>query len=64
MKHSSENDLRFRVDVLDECVIEVQRKRLAKCDELEYIEKCMQVHTNQEEDFLEHQTFFFQNTKH
>ena len=41
MKHSSESDLCFKVDILDECVIEVQRKRLANCDELEYSEKCI-----------------------
>ena len=41
MKHSSESDLCFRVDIVDECVIEVQQRRLAKCDELEYIGNCM-----------------------
>ena len=58
MKHSSESDLCFRIDVVDECVIEVQRRRLANCDELEYIEKCMQVQTFQDEDYLKHQTSF------
>ena len=46
IKHSSESDLCFRVDVVDKYVIEVQRRRLANCDELEYIEKCMQVQTS------------------
>ena len=41
MKYSSDSDLCFRVDVLDECVIKAQRMRLVKCDELEYIKKCM-----------------------
>ena len=43
MKYSSESDLCFRVDFVDECVLEVQRGRLANCDEMEYIEKCLQV---------------------
>ena len=59
MKHSSNNDLCFRVDVLDECVSEVQRRRLANCDEMEYIEKCLQVQDDQDEDDLKHQTSFF-----
>ena len=41
MKHSSESDLCFRVDIVDECVSEVQRRMLASCDEMEYIEKCL-----------------------
>ena len=51
MKHSFESDLCSRVDVLHECVIEVQRRRLANCDELEYIEKCMQVQSSQDKKF-------------
>ena len=51
MKHPSNNDLCFRVDVLDECVSEVQRRRLANCDELKYIEKCMQVQPSQDKKF-------------
>ena len=58
MKHSSKRDLCFRVDVVDECVIEVQRRRLASCDELEYIKKCMQVQRTKDEDYLKHQTSF------
>ena len=50
----------LRVDVLDECVIEVQRRRLAKCDELEYIEECMQVQNLKDEDYFKHQTHFSQ----
>ena len=60
MKHPSNNDLCFRVDVLDECVSEVQRRRLANYDELEYIKKYMQVQTFQDEDYLKHQTSFSQ----
>ena len=60
MKHSSESDLCFRVDIVEECVIEVQRKRLANCDELEYIEKCMQVQTSQNKYYLKQQTSFSQ----
>ena len=41
MKHSSESDLCFRVDVVDDCVSEVQQMRLANYDEMEYIEKCL-----------------------
>ena len=53
MKHSFENDLCFRVDVVDECVFEVQQRRLANYDEIEYIEKCLQVQDDQDEDNLE-----------
>ena len=60
MKHPSNNDLCFRVDVLDECVSEVQRRRLVNCDELEYTEKCMQVQTPQDEEYLKHQNPFSQ----
>ena len=45
MKHSSVSELCFRVDVLNDCVIEVQRRRLEIYDDLENIEKCMQVQT-------------------
>ena len=41
IKHSSESDLCFIVDVVVECVFEVQQRRLANCDEMEYIEKCL-----------------------
>ena len=41
MKHSFESDLCFRVDVMDECVFKVQQRRLANCDEMEYIEKVL-----------------------
>ena len=41
MKHPSNNDLCFRVHIMNECVSEVQRMRLANYDELENIEKCM-----------------------
>ena len=60
IKHSSESDLCSRVDILDECVIEVQRRNLANCDELEYIKKCMQVQTSEDEDYFKHQTSFSQ----
>ena len=60
MKHPFNNDSCFRVDVLDECVSEVQQRRLANCDELEYIEKCMQVHTLQDKEYLKHQNPFSQ----
>ena len=56
MKHSSESNLCFRVDVVDECVFEVQQRRLANCDEMEDIEKCLQVPDDPEEDDPEHQT--------
>ena len=45
----------MRVDVIDECVDEVQRWRLAKSVEVEKIEKCFQVQTNEEEVNLNHQ---------
>ena len=45
---------------MDECVFEVQQRRLANCDEMEYIEKCLQVQDDQDEDDLEQQTSFFQ----
>ena len=54
MKHPSNNDSCFRVDILDEYASEVQRRRLANCDELEYIEKCIQVQTLQDEEYLKH----------
>ena len=57
MKDSSESDLCFRVDVVDECVFEVQRRRLVNCDEMENIEKCLQVQEDPYEDDPEHQTF-------
>ena len=60
MKHSFESDLCFRVDVVDECVFEVQKRRLENCDEMEYIEKCLQVQDDQDEDNLKHQTTFTQ----
>ena len=41
MKYSPESDLCFRVDIVDESVNAVQRRRLENYDELEYIEKCM-----------------------
>ena len=60
MKHPSNNDSCFTVDILDECVSEVQRRRLANCDELEYTEKCIQVQTPQDEEYLKHQNPFSQ----
>ena len=41
MKYTSDNDLCLRVDVLDECVSEVQRRRLANSLEFKNIEKCL-----------------------
>ena len=56
MKYPYDEDYCMRVDVVDECVSEVQRRRLAKSMENENIEKCLQVQSFQDEVHLKHQT--------
>ena len=67
MKHSSKSNLCFRVDVVDECVFEVQQRRLANCDEMEDMEKCLQVPDDPKKDDPKYQTLSSQiqlpNTK-
>ena len=41
MKYPYDNDFCMRVDVIDDCVSEVQRGRLAKFCDLEDVEKCL-----------------------
>ena len=55
MKYPSDNDLCLRVDIVDECVSEVQRRRLANSVEIENIEKCLQEQFFQEAETLKHQ---------
>ena len=55
MTYPFNNDLCLRVDVIDECVDEVQQWRLAKSMEVENIEKCFQVQSTEEEVNLKHQ---------
>ena len=54
IKHPFDNDLCLRVDVIDECVDEVQRWRFAKSVEVEKIEKYFQVQSTEEEVNLKH----------
>ena len=56
MKYPYDEDFCMRVEVIDECVNEVQRRRLAKSLEVENIEKCLQVQSFAEEINLKHQT--------
>ena len=43
MQHPSNSNNFMRIDVIDDCVNEVQRGRLAKSCELKELEKCLQV---------------------
>ena len=55
IKHPFKNDFCMRVDVVDDYMNKVQRGRLAKSCDSEDIEKCLQVHSSEEEGFLKHQ---------
>ena len=44
----------MRVDVVNECVSEVQQRRLVKSMENENIEKCFQVQSSQDEVHLKY----------
>ena len=55
MKHSSDYDSCIRIDVINDCMSEVQQRRLAKSYDLEDIEKCLEVQSYDEEGLIKYQ---------
>ena len=58
MKNPSDFDNYMRVDVIDDCVNEVQRWRLAKSCELEDIKKCLHVNSHESDKYFEQKELF------